>query len=1029
MSKIIHVPVRDNVPLSIFYPEEKRSSHEKKKKKETAKYLNITNLESSRSQIIKQFPAVQNRDQDCFFCQRAILKINSGRKFMGAVVLSLHFAGFFKYENNSDSYTLKKWVHLFEIYSIRIKKNNKALLFCRKEKEGAKNGDEVVNVQVNSPSVIDFISILYRNYMLSTVVYDPDDTCDFRTFDEKLFPPFKGNLSPSQAYQLTYFCFCSRLNLPYKHEITRFYHEHICNFDGFFDFSLLSNQVNLIPAIYAMMFVPYVMAIICHEFQIANISQSIELIIRRSNFLRALHLARCNIDEQGMIQIGKSLCENLENYNAKIIKDPSYQKRFPVPIPIRYWNFENNKFSDATDFFKGLRDLSFKTYVFYLSFSNCGIEDISLLFKALASNPYLHRIKYLFFNGNQMVGKDDMNVFINHLNELADNATQPERKKRGTKCMYESLGVSGKPHALKLLFETLIKRKYVIKELSLAGSEIVRKKKTDFYTPSLGAAALIDYFNHAKELRVVDLSAIQCDRQDLSLILQGLNNSKVINRIHVKLNSLKTKEDDYAPLLSIGKAFLYTNLEKWESLEFAYNYLSSFELDFLLSIFIQMENLNMLNLSYNFKKTDDSASQVLERLSQLKNLTKLYIAGSIERSLYLPKQLDGLLTRMIDIGRLEELDISGNQMGDKCYDFVIQLLSSCPKLNTLIIDQNYPENFILFENVIHRAMNKENLIFFPFPSIDMMNSILNPEKGIGVSSLDPDDLDQLRWYLINLRYRCNVKINQHRKNKNLPPQLPFKAVKELGEMINEVNSEMRALLRSGTIDNPIYIHGCVAKDIHVPLPYVSEKQRFPNEREFEDISPYCEDPQEILEKYHLQYLFKGINEQKVRKINRNYADISNIRNTLKKPIEDELPDIDFTKKPYLINPDVYNDDDDGIFDATAINNDFGDINGIYNANNDEDGDDNTINDNTNTDRDFHYHGDSKHGYDYSYDNYGYDNYDYYDYYEYGDYTEESPSNGRGDGDTNSNIINKYLEIKKSRKNRDKDSDDPPPFIE
>ena len=415
----ILIPVRDNIPLPIFYPEEE---NRKRNKEEEEKYLHEGLKKADKNQIIQQFPPVQNQQSDLFFAEKAILKINNGKKFNGAVALTLHFVGFFRY-NSDYSYSKIKCVHIFDIYSTRIKQSNKTLLYCRIDNGEGRNSD-ILNVHIKSRDAIRSTQILNRNYVLSTVAYDSYETYDFRTYDPSLFPPFDNGLSPSQGYQLTYFCFCSRLNLPYNHEFTRFYHEHICNFDGFFDFSLIFDASNLKPALYAMMFVPYVMAIICHRIKIKNISQSIELIIKRSNFLRALHLSGCDIDQDGIKRMGDALLENLKIYKARINsrnpKYANYLEKYPIPIPVKYWNFENNKLIDATSFFQGLKDPAFTADVFYLSFSNCQIQDISGLFSAISTNPHLHQIKYLYFNGNQKVEPVEMEIFIKHLKYLSD---------------------------------------------------------------------------------------------------------------------------------------------------------------------------------------------------------------------------------------------------------------------------------------------------------------------------------------------------------------------------------------------------------------------------------------------------------------------------------------------------------------------------------------------------------------------------------------------------------------------------------
>ncbi|OHT04316.1 hypothetical protein TRFO_28203 [Tritrichomonas foetus] len=853
--------LRPQLPLATFFPDVKDAlfTHEDRKR-----FPSKGISREEEKDIISKFPKYQNEHKDLIFCTRAALRFNRKAEFNGVVALSLHFIGFFHSDGGSH-YVRDEIAHLFDICSIRVKTENKVLIFCRLPESGSsKNNYEIVNCRVISSEAIKLAQILYRNYMLSTV-HDPYNTADFRTFDHSYFPKFDNGFSPSQGYQMTYFAFCSRLNVRYNHEVTRYYHEHIRLFDGIFDFSQLPMELigprasinDMLPAIYAMMYVPYVQGVICHNIQIPYISGAVSRIVYKSNYLRMVHLAGCGVDALGMDQIGRGLCNNIAEYNNKCESNEEkykrYKEKFPIPIPVCYWNFENNvDITDADAFFRGMRGL--KSNVFYLSFSNCRIEKMKVFFVSLYENVHLYGIKYLYFNGNT-VTKEGMNYFVGLLNKIADHlefnaATKKKNKKKEIRdeeghlvnvCYYKRLGVAGDEESLQMLFKTLKERKYPIEELSLAGTLISRSRSDPIDRPSKGAKYVINYISQSPYLKVLDLSNARMDGEDIQHILRGFYSNPNLDRINVKLNGIGLRGNK---LIQIAKGFLYTDLEKWETIELANNDMSEFELDFLIPIFSRMPNLTELNLSHNFASNDLAIDRILHKLSQLPNLRRIGLAGIIGRK-SLHEKIYPLLDEFIKKGTLEEIDLSGNEMGDQGYEKIIEIMEKSPNLTSLLMDQNSPRNLRLIDTLIRTAMSKKNLTFFVFPQYDTMSYLL---------SLSKEYYKKNRFPMVNLRYMCNIEMNNHRIDAGLKPQLPFKATDDVGDLVNDINDTMHDLLD----DRPeTHIHGGIAKDINVPLPFIDETQRY---GETED-NTWTVDIPELPDKYHAPHINLRINEE------------------------------------------------------------------------------------------------------------------------------------------------------------------------
>ena len=76
---------------------------------------------------------------------------------------------------------------------------------------------------------------VYRNVRLAYSTADKKAPT-LESEDKKDFPPeFNSDLSPAQQFQFTYDALCSYENVPYNHEIVRYFHYQIVNHNGIFN--------------------------------------------------------------------------------------------------------------------------------------------------------------------------------------------------------------------------------------------------------------------------------------------------------------------------------------------------------------------------------------------------------------------------------------------------------------------------------------------------------------------------------------------------------------------------------------------------------------------------------------------------------------------------------------------------------------------------------------------------------------------------------------------------------------------------
>jgi hypothetical protein len=738
------------------------------------------------------------------FSTRAVLRYNRAAEFDGAVALSLHFVGFFYRKDATEDYQKNAIVHLFDIGSIRVKNEQKLLLFCRMSAT-IDSQSPVVNCRIICRDAVGLGQVLYRNYMVSTVAFPRERTCDFRTNLPDRFPVFRPGLSPSQGYQFTYFAFCTRLQREYIHDVTRYYHEHLRFHDGVFDIGQLQCQMggrqanldDLWPAIYAMEAAPYptevpggasalggfpfVHAICCHNIPFHKIGRVCERIVKSSKVLRFIHLVNCQIAATNQLApIGRALQDN-------------------PTIPIAYYNFQDN-YSIGGEAFWMCQALAVVTHpVFYLSFANCGIPSVEQLLNSVSMNAKaFSSLKYFYFNGNgAQSGRDHAARFVSYLEERAANPENPILR----------LGIGGDDECQSVILASLLDHPHPrIEELSFAHTTVGRA----------GAGGLMRYARYTETLQTLDLTGCGIEPEYVQHVLRAMVENEKISDLRVRLNSLNLAQ--HHVLLSVTKGFLYgtvddtfNRLDKWHTIELAGNSLGTFELEFLVALFWRMRNLQELDLGHNFTQSA-GVGMTLATLLNLPALKKLRIAGDGSR--YLGKEALPFLDALIASGRnFEELDISGNQIGDAGVLKVIELCEKCDAMESLMLDDNNIASLRTFERIVELAQNRPKLIYFQFPYYDTLRYLLNHQKD--------------RARIRQLRAEFDTCINGRRAQAGMSIMMPFRAVPELAELVEQISGEDGSMDEAlEAVRSTLAIHGGITKDLGVTLPYLDMNQPF-----------------------------------------------------------------------------------------------------------------------------------------------------------------------------------------------------------
>ena len=755
------------IASSIFYPKFGEVEHES--------FIPDEELtDSDRKTIVSSFPKEQQKY--IHYAKPAILRYNMEVEFNGIIACTPHFIGIFRRDPSTKKATKSVVFHIFEVLSMRVRKATKILIFCRLPE--LKRSNPIVNCRIICATALKFAQIVRRNYMISTVVFNPNELCDFRVTNPSDFPEFKHDLSPSQQYQLTYYAFSTRMKVKYNHEIAEFYHDRIKYEDGVFDFGLLPpelTQPEIEPAILALYYIPYVHGIICHRKIMPWIGVSVAPLVERSKYLRFIHLEGCGL-EGGIAEIGE-----------KIKNNPS--------IPISYYNFSHNQCRSGDGgcepMFEALKITT--EPVFYLNFGCCYAGSLRTLFEALKTNEKLWHIKYLYFNGNYTTW-DDSKIFCDHLQNLYDQGIQP----------ITVLGIGGDTNCISEILQTLEQYPQPIEYLSFEGSRLELSS----------SKSLLHYVEQATDLKVLDLSYTGIDPNLCADIILQMSKFERIKNISIKLNG---NDFNRVKLMSIAKGFLYSDLSVWTSVSLADNNLSTNDLDFLISFLWRMENLQNIDLSDNFTKNMIDIGDILKKINTfyLPKLKIIKISGS-ERgggpANLTYKMLDGFA----EYKDLEILNIANNNIGELGLQKVVSILNNNPNIHTLYIDGNSPVSVGFVARLMEIIYKNEKITYFQFPFEDAFKSASQAKST--------QDYYKQRMLVKRMRHECIREINVHRKHAGMSLMLPFEAVPELSVIVEEIQAHMHELLEGKEKG----IHNGVCREMGVTLPYLADGEPIEN---------------------------------------------------------------------------------------------------------------------------------------------------------------------------------------------------------
>ena len=676
-----------------------------------------------------------------------------------AVVLTPHFI--YLYQKKKKVYGLFLQVFIGDVTLIAYSPDNLVLIQTKE-----------TNIILNSETNLKFAQLLYRNYQLCFPRIPLKQKVRVNCEDMSLFPELEIPLSPSQEFQFTYLSACAHSNIAYNHEVVRYVHTLICSQNTIIDLSQLPFDFNnpasvdaITPVFNTLGEIGFLSGICCSNIHRPDILEMMALFVKSGSNFRIVHFENCGITS-GFLKLSQVSRSN-----------PKFN--------VSYWNLKGNQnIQDIYYFPEVLSYNSSPLILLNLSDLNLKPTDAANIFETLGRNPLLQVIKHLSLAGFPFQDPNVQNKIDAFL-----RASASENNLRIESLELDHLAGSN----IDIAFKLFTSQNLPLRILKVNGNKFTYKS----------VEYIIYIVKHTKTLQELDLSDTDCSPENILRIVQAISENKNIQAIRLLLNGLKIGGDN---LLSVMKAFLSTDREKWRSLAFDRNGLTCEDLKATVAFLKRMPKLKELSLSGNFNFDNKNIGETLLQLLNIKSLKRIIIRGSEQHRLQ--KEIYPLLTSLATFPQLKKLDITGQHAGNDSISLITSIIRQCKQLKELEIDMNKFNAFESFTDLIQAVQENSNLITFHYPIMD---------AKAYVDSLKKKDQESMIKTISDQQVTCQTYININRAKKKIPAELPFIVTQDIAKLISEISNPETKRIH----DSKLLKHSLACEIMHVPLPFQS----------------------------------------------------------------------------------------------------------------------------------------------------------------------------------------------------------------
>lgn len=413
------------------------------------------------------------------------------------------------------------------------------------------------------------------------------------THDSNLFPKFNGFLSPAQEFQFTYYALCTLENYAYDHDIVKYFHYQIVNYNGIFNVGRLPQfyldksrqSKELMPVFRALIYSPYIFGIVADHISRPDIFEASSLQLMLSRSVRFLHFSYCEATK-GLKSLAEVLGDNPQ-------------------CPIEYLDISGNELTDFKGFFKKAF-CARTTPIYYLNLNHCNVssEILIQLFNCMFEDQTLESLKYLHIAGSEY-NEEARLSFETYLTN-----------KQSLVCLKSiDLGdINLKENDLTPTFEMLTTAA-PLQCLYLYNTQLSQ----DEYD------ALQTLLKKRPTITTLDISGTGLDSSKVSAIVNTLGLREGHDLITLKINNLNLHG---GALLAIMKGFLNSDLTRWKEIYLDSNKMIVSDLQLIVSVFHHMPNLVELSLNDNFDFALPNIDEQLPELLKISTLERLHISGT-----------------------------------------------------------------------------------------------------------------------------------------------------------------------------------------------------------------------------------------------------------------------------------------------------------------------------------------------------------------------------------------------------------------
>ena len=595
-------------------------------------------------------------------------------------------------------------VGAYRVYSIKRSKNGKksvqreGSILEIKTLELTDNADEIIlywqdfNIHVLTPNAANVAQLVRRNFQLYSCGFPEEHQIQLKINDSSRMEELEApDYTTASGFRLTYLARCNQLQVVPHEPLIDLAED--CGNSG--NRVLCLNYVqgietmDLRPLTLALLHNVWFVGLVLSDVPKPNALAEFSQLVAVNRTLMELSVDGTNPSKGSVSMLGDAMLKN------------------PYPA-LEVINLRGIKINDDESLRLGLGFAGYKHFLTGLDISACGLTGRSVtgIFAGLAANKnictYLRVFKMARNKLGGGVGGVEMARFFDRY--AIGNEPRSMEELNMSECSLDSMVVSA-----------LVRRDGVVatlKEIDLSHNVL---------SGSIGAS-LTAMAKDSQCLRRLNLSNTRIDIDTVESLLRALTGNEFLQDLEIDFsnNLFKIHGAD-----AIDRGLRAPGaLSKIKGINLYNTSLGEEGLAVIIKVFEQCSTLEEFDIGANVMKTKGgkNVQAFLTALSVFvtkhPSLRVLRIGGQLAGKLYLGKYIGPFLAVFATTRKIEELDVSGNQMGDEGLSMLAEALRMNKTLKSLYWDENCTTP-VGWANLVRALKDNYTLIHAQYPAYDI----------------------------------------------------------------------------------------------------------------------------------------------------------------------------------------------------------------------------------------------------------------------------------------------------------------------